>query len=411
MPPHDTPRWRPATEADIAQAIAAQLLEETHFLDYKADVERTRGGNNELARDMAQFAIDAGALLIGVAEDDAKKPVLAPLDVTGLPERIEQVALSIDPPLLVSTRVITSDQDPALGYVWVDIPASSVAPHQVGGVYYGRGDKTKRRLSDVEVRRIHTQQAASEQAGVNEVNAYVDRDPVPAEQRKHAHLFIVAVPATPRPEMLLDAVSGPDRHLVLHDIIRHGTAAAPSTDRFSPSLWDAGSFAQRSDGAAMTSGALGTNRTLDMSGYDAESFIEVEISDEGTVRVMTGRFSGTLDDNEVLFETMLPVLTRQTIDIAGKVAEHANYGGAWHFAIVATGIAGLPAHLRGRSYAHAGRHVGADTDRYERATTASTHEVLEEPWGVAQRLAGRFVRSLGIETNQHVLEVLDAPTT
>src|SRR5690606_36565253 len=86
------------SEADLRQAISNELLEENHFLEFKKKIESGKKGNEELARDLAQFAIDGGTLIVGISErGDVLE--LEPVELRGLKERIEQVARSrIDPP-------------------------------------------------------------------------------------------------------------------------------------------------------------------------------------------------------------------------------------------------------------------------------------------------------------------------
>jgi hypothetical protein len=49
--------------------------------------------NKELARDLGQFTIDGGVLIIGVDEgDETTPPSLTPVDLARLTERIEEVA-------------------------------------------------------------------------------------------------------------------------------------------------------------------------------------------------------------------------------------------------------------------------------------------------------------------------------
>lgn len=98
----DVPRWEPRSEAELHVAIASGLLEENHFLDLKREVPSGKSGNAELARDLVQFAIDGGAVLIGVDEKGgpSDEPALTPTPLKGLAERIEQIARSTpDPPL------------------------------------------------------------------------------------------------------------------------------------------------------------------------------------------------------------------------------------------------------------------------------------------------------------------------
>ena len=89
----------------------------------------------ELARDLASFANDGGALLLGVAEDKAARTLqVNPVPLAGLAERVDQVAGSrCDPPLYVVCRPLTEETGRASGVLLVEIPASASAPHVVEG--------------------------------------------------------------------------------------------------------------------------------------------------------------------------------------------------------------------------------------------------------------------------------------
>jgi len=389
------PGWVPTDESALEDALTSGLLEETHYLDFKALVEEGKGANKELARDLAQFAIDSGALLIGVAEHKGAPPTLAPVKLDGLPERIEQVALSsVDAPLFVTCQVIESTADPASGYVLVQVAASANAPHMVDGIYFGRGDKTRVRLSDAEVRRLHAQAEVAADQVRAAVRAYADRDPVPKDLRENAHLYVVAVPVTPRTEMLLGVTGGGDAYTSMSALIRAGLDAGGLADGFRPSLASATVLQRRQDGAAMTFG-LETGRVVDSTRRGYEKIVEVEVSDEGTLRAMIGRFGDTTRDGQkVLFESVMATMVRQVVDIAAQASDRAGYGGLWRFAVLATDIAGLPAHLNGQGWQEV--FVDADTNEYLGTTQAPTTELRGAPWEVTNRLVARFVRSLGI---------------
>src|SRR5260370_16586543 len=81
--------WRPRSEADIQRAIDNALLSETHDLDCKREIGAAPGKRKETARDLASFAIDGGALLIGAGEDKANRTfTLAPHPLRGLAHRV-----------------------------------------------------------------------------------------------------------------------------------------------------------------------------------------------------------------------------------------------------------------------------------------------------------------------------------
>ncbi len=125
--------WNPRTEADIRAALEARDVSESNVLDMKAVIGDKDSERRETAKDLASFAVDGGALLIGVAEHkDTRTFEAVPIALHDVIERIEQIAANrVDPPLVVRPREIPSDKE-GLGYVWVDIPASPDAPHMVG---------------------------------------------------------------------------------------------------------------------------------------------------------------------------------------------------------------------------------------------------------------------------------------
>ena len=106
---------------------------------------------DEMGRDIASFAIDGGVIVYGVAEQKNAPPVLNPIPLADLSERIELVAgTRISEPLSVRTTAIPSST-PGLGYLVVHVPKSPRAPHMVDGKYHGRDEKTKRVLHNQEV--------------------------------------------------------------------------------------------------------------------------------------------------------------------------------------------------------------------------------------------------------------------
>lgn len=103
----EVPRWVPLDHEAILGAIQSALLSETHYFDLKSSIPSGASKNRELARDMASFAVDGGALLVGVMEGGDGSLGLSPVQLDGLAERIEQVARMIpDPPLPVTCHAI-----------------------------------------------------------------------------------------------------------------------------------------------------------------------------------------------------------------------------------------------------------------------------------------------------------------
>ncbi len=403
----NTPRWTPTTEADLREALSNGLLEETHYLELKRELSPGKGNNKELARDLAQFAVDGGALIIGVDEHGEAPPTLEPVPLVGLPERIEQVARTIpDPPLAVSCQTIPSETDPTLGYVLVSVGASGTAPHMVDGTYFGRGDKTKIRLSDTEVVRHHRARGDVEETAAVLLDAYVRRDPVPPDLRAQAHFFVVAAPVAPRREMLLDVVHGDDWGQRFRELRDAGIW--PVIDgRFSPDLADAETFARRTDGAAMTTGGLAPDRQLRRAMDGArfnEDLLEFELSEDGEVRLLTTRLSDEWrGDGQVLLLDVVPVLTLRVVRVASAVADHCGYMGPWILGVAAIGIAGLGRFDPEMSTFDRRPRIGRDVNEYRAVTTASTAELSQLPGGVTTRLTGRLLRALGAAEQYQLL--------
>ena len=390
--------WLPTSEAALHEALQGGLLDESHTLELKRTLGTGKSANRELARDLAQFGIDGGRGVFGVDEGpNGEQPSLTPVPLHGIAERIEQVARTIpDPPLPVSFTTIESENTEGHGYLLVTVPATGTAPHMVDGVYYGRGDKTKVRLSDAEVLRHHRARRDADEAATELLEAYIARDPVPEELREHAHLFVVAAPVVPRREMLLDAVDGPGWFQTFYRLKDAGVKHIPG-QVFSPDLDTAGQLGRRADGAALTSYELTPDRRLrsvaEPQGRYEESAIELELSEDGVIRLMTTRLSDDIDGRESLFAVMIPVLVRRALAVAVAVADQAGYQGPWMLAVGATGLAGLSAYTNGFG-SHTPR-LGQDNSDYRATATASYVELRETPGSVSGRLCGRLLRALG----------------
>ena len=187
-------------------ALEDGLLEESHFLDFKREVKAGKAQNKETARDLAQFAIDGGTVLVGIDELGDGTLDRRPQLLDGLAERIEQIATTnVDPPLAVTARAIPTDADRTVGYLVVHVPASPVAPHMVENRYVARGDKTKRYLTDPEVLRLHAMRSVGELDALRLLQEEIQRDVFADGPVGNAHGFFVAQPMAGRAEMLLRA--------------------------------------------------------------------------------------------------------------------------------------------------------------------------------------------------------------
>lgn len=385
------------TEQALLEALRQGLLAEGHFLDVKRQVAAGTPANREMARDLASFAIDGGDYVVGVDEATGQ---LHPVPLGGLPERIEQVCLSlVDPPLVLRSRVIPAGGQPGLGYLIVSVPPSPQAPHMVNHAYWARGDKTKYRLSDAEVLRLHERRGSWDHRGLERLDALVAADPVPQEHRRLAHLFILAVPVPGRPGLILDLLGSDawERRLLelVHGAVSRSGVNADGPGGFGPHLGGATSVERRATGWALTTGGFLPGRALQSEARE-EGLVELELAEDGEVRVFCGRASYLSERNAgapLAFEALVVGTCRQLLSILAAVSVSSAYIGAWQLAVAVQGLRGCVSAELAQDFLSLTPVY--DADDYREATRASFEEIEQRPGVVAERLLGRFTRSLG----------------
>ena len=289
------PWWTPTSEADLL--LAAQngtLSESVPHLELKREIGSTDAANKELARDLASLAIDGGLLLVGIVDERHRDPsdaasALNPVDLAQLCERIEQVASTrISPPSFFHCTSIPSAADPTRGYLAVHVPPSVQAPHMVDGRYMGRGDHTKRVLTDNEVVLLHARREQLDRDAAEALDAYVARDPWRERNRSQncGHLFVVAEPRPGRASMLLTAIGRDDpRPSNARVVVEHAFAGGASL--WAPDFVSATNLNTRADGWALTDYSFRSGRHVTDQAEESD-LIEIELTEAGAVRVLCG---------------------------------------------------------------------------------------------------------------------------
>lgn len=376
-------------EAQIISALEAGAVTETHQLEIKRDAPMTKAERSEIARDLASMALDGGAFLFGVEEvkeDQTFRP--SPVDLAGRVEALEQIAeLRIDPPLTIRVREIVSSADTSKGYLHVSVDASPLAPHMVDGVYYGRGEKRRRRLGDAEVLRLHRNRVADQQPVLAMMEADIKSDPTPPDQRRLGHLFVVARPVTGAPSMAEDWVWARE---ALFEVFQSSSRALPEKIvGVAPRPGVAHRLEARTHGQAWTS--------LDPERPTPEgSTVDVEFREDGSVHVFVGRLT-ELPRNEggekLLLDALAVAYVMRTMSWAMSVAERSEYPGSWDLAVSGVGIKGTVALSNSSDpFLYDGTVYPAVT--YLATTRATRAEMQENPGVVTGRLLSRFVRSM-----------------
>ncbi|MEV4465952.1 ATP-binding protein [Micromonospora echinofusca] len=401
------PRWQPATAADVQRAIDSGAITERHWLDVKLNTKTSTDGNNkEIAADLASFANDGGALIYGVSEDKAAKTfTIAPFDLSGQAERIDEVARSrCDPPLYVACHPLpASSDDCSQGLLLVEIPPSPSAPHMVDGRYYGRGDTTKRRLTDGEVARLHAVRTMRHLTAEQLIEREITRDPIPADGRDTSHVYVVARPLAAPPDLLTETIERRTLGtVVLGFHSRLGNHASPNWGHLS-------SQQPRAQGWGVHSHVL-TGRRLNQNDKSAETaMVDLEIGDDGSLSLVCGRGSDYAGDSgqQYILDAVATLFTRGVVELAGQLGRDHGYGGRWLIAVGLTDLEGKHSAAAFRNMFGEGL-VPFSADRYIEATEAVTSELLAQPGAVTRRLVRRLLRGLGT-TGQSYGQLLTDP--
>jgi hypothetical protein len=121
------------TEAELQQAMNNGLTE-THGIDFKRVVGASEGARKDFAQDVAALAVDGGVFIVGVDEPQGGPIQLTPVDLTGEAERLIQIAgMRPEEGVPVRTWTVPSSSGNNLGYLFIHVPPSPRAPHQVDG--------------------------------------------------------------------------------------------------------------------------------------------------------------------------------------------------------------------------------------------------------------------------------------
>jgi hypothetical protein len=404
-------RWEPESEAEVLAAIADGSLAESHYFDVKREVGSSSGERADLARHLASFAIDGGSLLIGVEEDKANRTwVATPQPLGGLPERLEQIATQlIDPPLYTVARELPAKAGGGLGYLLVHVPPSAQAPHMVGGIYYGRGDRTRTRLSDAEVLRHHARREAVEELAERLLDEEIARDPESRQDlRVSGRLYAGAQPLV-APRHVGRAFVAASQQELWTKVLSVEAAIPQLVREASPTPRMLSSHSRRSHGVALSDYSVtGPGRTLrarsEGTQPNDEDMLDLEFREDGGIRLLVGRLTalrGGRSPGEAPYRLVLDALglayTLRLVRWAAVVAGSTGYRGGWVFGVHGTGMRGLSSSVHAQDWTQSGDPF--DADLYRETTTATYEEISSRPEAVAHRLIGRLLRALSTEAH------------
>lgn len=401
MPTPLHPLWRPKNEAELEAALNDGTFAESHYRDAKEKTKKPRA----YAADMASFAVDGGLLVIGVREDkDTGEFFLAPFEYEDqVCEGVERVALTLcDPPLPVTVEWMPSVLESGKGYLLVEVPRSSLAPHQVDGVYYGRGDKTKKRLSDPEVERLLLARDAS-LSGVREMlEELVESASAPflaQEEDVSGGLHVVARPVARQHRMFVEWTHGVGWHGRLHGLL---DAAVKPVNGLAPRKPPRLDYPFRTAGGAGLSSRWGVFQQED----GAVRFAVLEGGGAWFQDFRATAFVGRLVKAEsretasfrVVYDDLFTGYVWTFLRAICELSQQAGYRGSWDIGVAVTDLGNgvarsiIPDGLDEDDISEINHY---DHSYYEAATRASLTELEKSPQLVMDQLLGPLLRTLG----------------
>jgi len=397
-------KWMPADEAGLLAAYQGGLLEERNWCDLKSSLPLSKAANAELARDLASFSVDGGTLIIGLDEKEPGGSPLTPVDLNQVTaERIEQVAaMKADPPLAVECSVLKAASGG--GYLLVHVPASPLAPHQVEGKYLGRGDKTKRYLSDAEVALLIRRRDQWDRNASEIVAGFIAADPFPG--RNLPHLFLVAQPVSRNAALCRDLVRGSDYAVKALTLISEATGS-PAVRQMLDAAYtrvvpgappQLSQLRQHSRTAHGT--LLCTTRPPTPAAPGDERWHEaLEIREDGGVRYYSSHAGGPAEVNGVrstgLYLDRMLTTAREILATARELSARSRFAGQWHLGVAVTGILDARPAPSPDPYSFGFLTVHRYTaESFRQTTGASATEIASHPGRVTERLLGQLIRSL-----------------
>ncbi len=425
----------PLNYTDLLNAVRGGVFPaERHWLDFKRELYQRPAVNGtptkvkpksevheELARDLASLAVRSGFLIYGVEEDKASHTftVVDMLLPAHLDQTVDQVARDlITPPLLVTPTLLPNPDNPGHGMMVIEVAESADAPHMVGGIYYGRSETGKVRLTDDEVERLILRRGRADQRLHAAMADTLAADPEPGT--KAGHFYFTAVPTQGWPDMLLGYSRNPAAHrgfMTTATEWRNTVALADGSQRGNPpqpiafeQLMDARrgqhprgawfvnypqSPPDRRLGAARRAPGLdddGTVRFIDMAAGSLPDGVHPAVAE----RIHMGYPGGTLHNVSVIYDAAIWWETLDLVRLAGWIARSCGYSGNWLFGAEL-------GRMRGRRSSAWGTHE-CDADQLTATSRATTSQLLDRTREVASALLRPLFRDLGSEAALDQLE-------
>lgn len=150
-----------------------------------------------------------------------------------------------------------------------------------------------------------------------------------------------------------------------------------------------------------THATSGDGRTLASQGDSLawqDGLLEVEIRDDGGVRLLVGRMTDVWRDQDVrvIFDGLAVVYSMRLAVWAARVAVETGYRGSWRLGIHCTDLRGLQSFHASQAMSPSAMSAYSEAS-YREVTTATGDDLTDRPVAVSERLTGRLVWALGTD--------------
>lgn len=383
--------WMPKSEQDILSAIDAGDLVETANFDAKAALP-AKGKSKDLAVDVAAMSADGGTLLYGIGEDENDGlTVPKPFQLAGARERVDQIVrTAISEPPAIEVHTIPTDEDPSIGYLVVNVPASPRAPHMVTVGkelrYYGRGATGNAPLSEGEVARLYERRQRWEVDREAMLGQAIESTPIPSHE-DFAYLHLVARPVVPDDD-LYDRARGDQQAMqFLGGLISAASSGEAFLAPYSPDLRGGHNQEWRADGLAASWG-LGPEWE---QRHNPGRVLELEVGMDGSGRMFCGRAAERYNGRLLIFEAPLAGSTAKFLAVMGGLYAAGGYLGPVDVGLAVTGLRGGESHhLRDNAWIDCTPY---NRDRYRRTERFSAPQLATDPRAAARGLVLPLLRA------------------
>lgn len=390
--------WIPKNEAELLTRLQQGDLFESATFDVKREPHKKPF---ELAKDVAAMANDGGVLLLGVEEavNDGPVTIKKPFSLDGQAVRLYSITRSwLQEPPTVEIHTITKGDDPAQGYLVVEIPMSLRAPHMVirgedEGRFYGRNGTQNVILTEGEVARLYARRARSEQQAVHRLEALLRE--VDIEPDQHHVIMSLAIQPLLTDDRLLQIPPAQAQELFTTSLGKAVRQRVPQD--YAPKLHIASAWKPLPEGWAQQF----HDRPDSQGRRNLDTLLDMEVRSDGGGLLIQGRAGERVATEQPisLFEFLIAGTTLQFLTFFGHLYHQVGYSGP-----VALGV--QLGNLRGavsRAMLLSGNPARAlPRDTYTRSTLCLARQLRTEPRHYAARLVWPLLQAVTHLTEERV---------